>query len=165
MSGFLKKTLLFFGFSDDENVKSYKVEKIGRNGPEERKKIIEGNKRGLSSRQKNSSRRKISLESQEKIEARSKVFVAEPLEFEEVQIIADSFKKEIPIIVNLQKVDQDTSKRIIDFCGGLTYALEGSIKKVAEKVFLIIPYNVEVNSKEKEKLIEESLHDPEWDPE
>ena len=114
----------------------------------------------MSRHQEKSSRRKVSLIGSGRIEARSRVFVAEPYKFEEVQVIADSFKKEIPVVVNLQKVDQDLSKRIIDFCGGLTYALEGSIKKVADKVFLIIPYNVEVNSDETEVLIEESLRDP-----
>lgn len=160
MSGFFKRALSFFGFSDEEGIKSNKVKKIGVKGMEEKKEAKDRNKRGLSRHKKDVSGRKVSLISSGKIEARSKVFVAEPSKFEDVQIIADRFKNEVPIVVNLQKVDQGISKRIIDFCGGLTYALEGSIKKVADKVFLIIPYNVEVNSDETEVLIEESLRDP-----
>ena len=160
MSGFFKKTLSFLGFSDGEDAKAYKVEKISKKNLEEKNEIKERSKRGFSRQKEKGPRRKVSLLGSGKIEARSRVFVAEPDKFEEVQVIADSFKKEIPVVVNLQKVDQDLSKRIIDFCGGLTYALEGSIKKVADKVFLIIPYNVEVNSKESEILIEESLRSP-----
>ncbi len=157
MSSFFKKTLSFFGFSDEESNKSNEVEKIGRKGRADNK---DRNKRGSSRRNLTGHGRKVPPVNTGKFEARSRVFVSKPDEFEEVQIIADKFKNEIPIVVNLQKVDQDLSKRIIDFCGGLTYALEGSIKKVADKVFLIIPYNVEVNSEESEILVEESLSDP-----
>ncbi len=160
MSGFFKKTLSFLGFSDGEDIDGRKVEKIGKKDLEGKKGIKERDKRGLPRRLEKSPRRKVSLIGSEKIEAKSRVFVTEPDRFEEVQVIADSFKNEIPVVVNLQKVDQDLSKRIIDFCGGLTYALEGSIRKVSDKVFLIIPYNVEVNSEDSEILVEESLRDP-----
>ena len=93
-----------------------------------------------------------------KSEKKSRVSIAEPHGFEEVQAIGDDFKREIPIIVNLQNTNSDLSKRIIDFCSGLTYALEGSIKKVASKVFLITPHNVVVTSEEKEILQEKGLY-------
>ena len=48
---------------------------------------------------------------------------------------------------------------MIDFCSGLAYALEGNIKKVADKVFLITPYNVEVSSEEKELLREQGFYE------
>ena len=69
-------------------------------------------------------------------------------------------KNDIPVIVNLQQVDQDVSKRIIDFCSGLTYALEGDIKKVADRVFLITPSTIEVSSRENEFLSEEGFLKP-----
>ncbi len=88
-----------------------------------------------------------------------KVSVAEPHEFEEVQNIGDDLKLDIPVIVNLQNTNSDLSKRIIDFCSGLTYALEGSIKKVADRVFLITPKNTVVTSNnEKEILREKGLY-------
>lgn len=93
-----------------------------------------------------------------KSEKRSRVSIAEPHGFEEVQVIGDDFKREIPIIVNLQNTNSDLSKRIVDFCSGLTYALDGSIKKVASKVFLITPHNVMVTSEEKEILQEKGLY-------
>jgi len=109
---------------------------------------------------KRTSRKKVSLINSVREGRKAKVFIAEPKEFDEIQGIADNFKNDIPIIVNLQRVDQDISKRIIDFCSGLTYALEGDIKKVADRVFLITPSNIEVNSKENEFLSEEGFFKP-----
>jgi len=88
----------------------------------------------------------------------SRVSVEEPHEFEEVQLIGDDLKLGIPVIINLQNTNPDLSKRIIDFCSGLTYALEGSIKKVADRVFLLTPKNTVVTSNEKEILRERGLY-------
>jgi len=101
-------------------------------------------------------RKKVSLISTRDAK-KAKVFVAEPEEYEEIKVVADSFKNEIPVIINLQKVDQELSKRIIDFCSGLTYALEGDIKKVADRVFLITPSCIEVSSRESDFLKEDGF--------
>lgn len=90
----------------------------------------------------------------------SSVLVSAPKEFEEIQAIADSFKLNVPVIINLQNTDADLSKRVVDFCSGLSYALEGNIKKVGDKVFLITPCNVEINSNENQLLKENGIFDP-----
>jgi len=87
-----------------------------------------------------------------------RVSVSEPHEFEEVQVIGDDLKMNIPVIINLQNTNTDLSKRIIDFCSGLTYALEGGIKKVADRVFLVTPKDTIVSSNEKELLGERGLY-------
>src|ERR1039458_1090464 len=51
----------------------------------------------------------------------------------------------MPVIVNLQASEKDLARRMIDFCSGLTYAVGGSMEKVAESVFLLTPSNVEVS--------------------
>ena len=88
----------------------------------------------------------------------ARVSVEEPHEFEEVQLIGDDLRAGVPIIINLQNTSPDLAKRIIDFCSGLTYALEGSIKKVADRVFLLTPKNTIVTSNEKEMLRERGLY-------
>jgi cell division inhibitor SepF len=88
----------------------------------------------------------------------ARVSVEEPHEFEEVQLIGDDLKAGVPVIINLQNTNSDLAKRIIDFCSGLTYALEGSIKKVADRVFLLTPKNTIVTSNEKEMLRERGLY-------
>ena len=68
--------------------------------------------------------------------------------------IADRFKDGVPVILNLQSADQDLSKRLIDFASGLTYALDGGMQRVADKVFLLTPRNVEVSAEERARMLE-----------
>jgi cell division inhibitor SepF len=77
-----------------------------------------------------------------------------PRSFNDAQQIADKFKDHIPVILNLQATDQELSKRLIDFASGLTYALNGGMQRVADKVFLLTPRNVEVSAEERAKLLE-----------
>lgn len=83
-------------------------------------------------------------------------FVA-PKNFNDVQDVADKFKQTIPVILNLQVADADLSKRLIDFASGLTYALDGGMQRIADKVFLLTPQNVEVSAEERARLIEKEF--------
>ena len=83
-------------------------------------------------------------------------FVA-PKNFNDVQDVADKFKDTIPVILNLQGTDTDLSKRLIDFSSGLTYALDGGMQRVADKVFLLTPRNVEVSAEERARLAEKGF--------
>jgi cell division inhibitor SepF len=60
----------------------------------------------------------------------------------------------VPVILNLQSAETDLAKRLIDFASGLTYALDGGMQRVADKVFLLTPRNVEVSAEERAKLID-----------
>ena len=77
-----------------------------------------------------------------------------PRSFNDAQQIADRFKDGVPVILNLQATDQELSKRLIDFASGLTYALNGGMQRVADKVFLLTPRNVEVSAEERAKILE-----------
>ena len=83
-------------------------------------------------------------------------FVA-PKSFNDVQDVADKFKDSIPVILNLQGTDTDLSKRLIDFSSGLTYALDGGMQRIADKVFLLTPRNVEVSAEERARLVEKGF--------
>jgi cell division inhibitor SepF len=61
------------------------------------------------------------------------------------------------VIVNLQLSDNELGRRMIDFCSGLTYALGGSMERVADHVFLLTPSNVEVTAEERTRLQERGL--------
>ncbi len=60
----------------------------------------------------------------------------------------------MPVILNLQGTDTELSKRLIDFSSGLTYALNGGMQRIADKVFLLTPRNVEVSAEERARMIE-----------
>ncbi len=80
-----------------------------------------------------------------------------PRNFNDAQQVADQFKRSVPVILNLQTTDHELSKRMIDFCSGLTYALDGGMQRIAEKIFLLSPRNVEVSAEEKARLIDKGF--------
>ena len=82
------------------------------------------------------------------------VHLVVPKSFNDAQQIADQFKDAVPVILNLQGTDTDLSKRLIDFASGLTYALDGGMQRIADKVFLLTPRNVEVSAEERARLLE-----------
>jgi cell division inhibitor SepF len=86
--------------------------------------------------------------------APASVHLVVPRSFNDAQQIADKFKDMIPVILNLQSADAELSKRLIDFASGLTYALDGGMQRVADKVFLLTPQNVEVSAEERARLLE-----------
>jgi cell division inhibitor SepF len=85
------------------------------------------------------------------------VHLVVPKNFNDAQQIADQFKDSIPVILNLQGTDTELSKRLIDFASGLTYALDGGMQRIADKVFLLTPRNVEVSAEERARLIEKGF--------
>ena len=87
----------------------------------------------------------------------TRVHLVVPRSFNDAQDVADKFKDAIPVIINLQGAETDLSKRLIDFASGLTYALDGGMQRIADKVFLLTPRNVEVSAEEKARLIEKGF--------
>ena len=85
------------------------------------------------------------------------VHLVVPKSFNDAQQVADQFKDDVPVILNLQGTDTDLSKRLIDFASGLTYALDGGMQRIADKVFLLTPRNVEVSAEERARLIEKGF--------
>ncbi len=86
-----------------------------------------------------------------------RVHLVLPKSFNDAQDVADKFKDSIPVIINFQGADTDLSRRLIDFASGLTYALDGGMQRIADKVFLLTPRNVEVSAEERARLIEKGF--------
>jgi cell division inhibitor SepF len=86
-----------------------------------------------------------------------RVHLVIPKSFNDAQDVADKFKDSIPVILNLQQSDTDLSKRLIDFASGLTYALDGGMQRIADKVFMLTPRNVEISAEERARLIEKGF--------
>jgi cell division inhibitor SepF len=86
-----------------------------------------------------------------------RVHLVIPKSFNDAQQIADKFKDSIPVVLNLQGIEPDLSKRLIDFASGLTYALDGGMQRIADKVFMLTPRNVEISAEERAELIEKGF--------
>jgi cell division inhibitor SepF len=91
--------------------------------------------------------------------ASAKPHVVAPTSFNHAQEVADKLKVNQPVIVNLQNVDRDLSRRIIDFASGLCYGVGGQMERVANQVFLLTPSNVEVSAEERRRLQEHGYHE------
>ena len=88
----------------------------------------------------------------------TRVHVMDPRGFNDAQEVGDRLKNGQPVILNLQGVDRDLQRRLIDFSSGLAYALSGTMAKAADQVFLLTPSNVEVSDEEKERLQARGLY-------
>ena len=90
----------------------------------------------------------------------ARVHVVEPEGFNDAQEVGDRLKANQPVILNLQGLPDDLQRRLIDFSSGLAYAVGGKMAKVAERVFMLTPINVEVSQEEKERLQARGLFQP-----
>jgi len=86
------------------------------------------------------------------------VQVVEPGGFNDAQELGDRLRADQPVILNLQGLSKELQRRLIDFSSGLTYAVGGSMSRVADQVFLLTPSNVEVSAEEKERLQAQGLY-------
>jgi cell division inhibitor SepF len=86
-----------------------------------------------------------------------RVHLVVPQSFNDAKDVADKFKDGIPVILNLQGTDSELIRRLVDFSSGLTYALDGGMQKIADKVFMLTPRNVEISAEERARLIEKGF--------
>ncbi|BBP89161.1 cell division protein SepF [Bacillus safensis] len=94
----------------------------------------------------------VSLQS---VQKSSKVVLSEPRVYAEAQEIADHIKNRRAVVVNLQRIQHDQAKRIIDFLSGTVYAIGGDIQRIGSNIFLCTPDNVDVSGTISELLTEE----------
>ena len=160
------RTLVYFGIAEDEEWDDDALETNERQVEEGQRRRDRQNVRRLPStveddmdwpseesatqprRERQSRLRSVSAP------APAKVHLVAPRAFNDAKQIADRFKAQVPVIINLQSADTDLSKRLIDFASGLTYALDGSMQRVADKVFLLTPRDVELSAEERARAIE-----------
>ena len=92
-----------------------------------------------------------------------RVVISQPNSYEQASEICEHLKGKKSIIVNLEYVNKDVARRIIDFMSGAVYALDGNIQKISNSIFLIAPYNYEItNEIIKETVKEKSSSSVSW---
>ncbi len=75
-----------------------------------------------------------------------KMVISQPTSFEQSEEICNFLKEKKSVIVNLEYVNKEVARRIIDFISGGVYALDGHIQKVSNSIFLIAPVNYEITN-------------------
>jgi cell division inhibitor SepF len=74
--------------------------------------------------------------------------------YTDAQVLADHIRANIPVVLDLRKVEPAMVRRLVDFSSGLTYALGGSMRKIGQGVVLVNPANVNISRDEKRRLKE-----------
>ena len=88
------------------------------------------------------------------------VKVIKPQEFNEAQIVADFLKEGKTIVVNLEGIEISQAQRIIDFIGGASFAVDGSLKAISNNIFIVAPGHIEVSGDLREEIISDSMLSP-----
>ncbi|WP_453997088.1 cell division protein SepF [Bacillus nitroreducens] len=101
----------------------------------------------------------VSLQS---VQKSSKVILFEPRVYAEAQEIADHLKSRRAVVVNLQRVQHDQAKRIVDFLSGTVYAIGGDIQRIGSNIFLCTPDNVDVSGNISEIVSNEDYAEKGW---
>ena len=82
----------------------------------------------------------------ERLTSRFKIVVIEPKTFDDCPKLVDSLKARKPVIINLERIENDIARMIFDFLSGATYALGGNVQKIAQNIFVFLPENVDVQA-------------------
>jgi cell division inhibitor SepF len=88
----------------------------------------------------------------------SKITTLRPKDYSEARTIGERFRDGTPVIMDLVSMDNADAKRLVDFAAGLAFALRGSFDKVATKVFLLSPADVDVSAEERRRIAEAGFY-------
>ncbi len=88
----------------------------------------------------------------------AKITTLRPKDYSEARTIGERFRDGTPVIMDLVSMDNADAKRLVDFAAGLAFALRGSFDKVATKVFLLSPADVEVTPEERRRMAEAGFY-------
>jgi cell division inhibitor SepF len=88
----------------------------------------------------------------------SKITTLRPKDYSEARTIGERFRDGTPVIMDLVKMDNADAKRLVDFAAGLAFALRGSFDKVATKVFLLSPADVDVSADDRRRIAETGFY-------
>jgi cell division inhibitor SepF len=82
--------------------------------------------------------------------AMSEILTVHPRQYKDAQLIAETFREGVPVIINLSQMSEGDARRLIDFASGLSQGLYGRIERVTSKVFLLSPEHVATSGEQAE---------------
>lgn len=147
--GFLSKLKVLIGIEEIDDDEFDDEEEVSRSYE---RKPLDSRSTGTSARQEYSEGRSaqdgriVNMPSRNNAPSGNqfKMVVIEPRGFEECPKLVDNLKARKPVIINLEKIESDSARKIFDFLSGATYALGGNVQKVANNIFIFAPENVDV---------------------
>jgi cell division inhibitor SepF len=157
MAGMWKKSLIYLGLmEEDEDLEEVPVQDDGRMyGEEEPTRMVRTLRRDEPQpRENNHPAGRGVVRQLGTAGPPRQVHVVEPRIYDDAQEFADRLKSGVPVIINLRLTEPKHAPKILHFASGLVYGLNGRMQKVADSVYLITPFNVEISADEKRRLAE-----------
>ena len=133
MSNPLKKTMVYLGLADEEEVYEEPAPQPVRSKP------------GAVEKAAPVTQLRPTVVRQVAPATISEILTVHPKQYRDAQVIAENFRDGIPVIINLSQMSDADARRLIDFASGLSLGLYGRIERVTSKVFLLSPENVAVS--------------------
>jgi cell division inhibitor SepF len=146
MAGVWRKTLIYLGLVEDDELDDYAYDDLE---PEERQPRSRRHGGDGAAPRSEAVVRPMPSSPQ------ARFHLVHPAAFNDAQEVGDKFREGYSVLINLQAADPELSRRLVDFASGLAYGLGGSMKPVAEKVFLLTPAGVQVSAEERRRFLEE----------
>ena len=153
MASVWRKTLVYLGLVEDEELDEYLYEDLDEEQDPRRARraapaaVPAGDGYGAAPRP--------SVVRPMPTQPSARFHLVHPTSFNDAQEVGDKFRTGYSVLMNLQTTDADLARRIVDFASGLAYGLGGSLQAVAEKTFLLTPAGVQVSAEERRRFLEE----------
>ncbi|MEV8337968.1 cell division protein SepF [Leucobacter sp. NPDC077196] len=153
MSNPLKKTMVFLGLAEEDldaqNAESAQpaAPRAAQTAPAPKPEAA----RPSAQRAAVTPLRRVTPTRQPSSQPMNEILTVHPTAYADAQVIAESFRDGIPVIVNVSRMTDGDAKRLIDFASGLTMGLNGRIERVTSKVFLLSPEHIETGSDQSQK--------------
>lgn len=135
----LKKTMVYLGLADEEEVYEEETQAPARAHRERDRDREEPAPAPVTPL-----RRPVAVR-QPSAGAVNEILTVHPKQYRDAQLIAESFREGVPVIINLSQMSDADARRLIDFASGLSLGLYGRIERVTSKVFLLSPENIAVS--------------------
>jgi cell division inhibitor SepF len=151
MPGIWRKTLVYLGLVEEDEYDEYAYDELEMEEAQTRRRSRHGGGADTHQAPRDAVVRAMPATGT----AAPRFHLVHPNSFNDAQEVGDKFREGHSVLMNLQAVDSELARRLVDFASGLAYGLAGSMQPVAEKVFLITPPGVQVSAEERRRLLEE----------
>jgi cell division inhibitor SepF len=152
MAGIWRKTLIYLGLVEDDELDEYAYDEYGH---EDEESPPQRSRRRRSPGRDGHPPGGDAVVRPMPTAQPGRFHLVQPASFNDAQEVGDRFRQGVSVLMNLSQADPDLSRRLIDFASGLAYGLGGAMQPVAERVFLITPQGVQVSAEERRRLLED----------
>jgi len=146
MGSLINKMLNFVGWESEEEEEEEEEEELVDAEDESKEEVLQP--QFLHANQRKQQGKVVNIHTTSQF----KVVIMHPETFDDAQDICEHLKSKKPVVVNLEDMEKESAQRVIDFLSGSVYALDGSIQKVSNGIFIIAPNNVDLMGDFKDEL-------------